>query len=271
MKCTERFFADRNYALSWAFMSVVIVAGILSLFLITKGVTEILQWTGNDGEYPSNVITVEGEGRVQSLPDVATFSFSVSATADTVDVAQTESATKINDIIAYLEEQGVEEVDIKATSYDAYPKYEWQRNCVGFDCVGGGKNVLIGYEINQSVSVKVRDTDTAGKILSGVGSRGATNISGLSFVIDDESGLKEEARVLAIKDAKEKAKRLAKELDVSLKDIVSFWEQNSNDGYGGDYMYAEQAYDMKVVNVAPELPMGENEIVSRVSITYEIR
>ena len=58
-------------------------------------------------------ISVAGEGEVLAVPDIGEFSFSVEASADDVTVAQEESGTKVNAILAYLAEQGIAETDIK--------------------------------------------------------------------------------------------------------------------------------------------------------------
>ena len=128
--------------------------------------------------------------------------------------------------------------------------------------------------MSQTVQVKVRDTDDAGNVLTALGDAGVTNVFGPSFAIDDPEALKEEARNQAIAEARAKAKTLAGELDVRLVRVVSFWE-NTNDYYPYPYGVAEaRAVDSAVGfggAVAPELPVGENEVTSRVSITYEIR
>ena len=81
--------------------------------------------------------------------------------------------------------------------------------------------------------------------------------------------LQAKARKLAIDDAKEKARVLAKDLGVRLGKITSF----SESGLRYPVMY-ESAMIKDSVGTAPapaELPKGENTISSDVTITYEIR
>jgi len=118
----------------------------------------------------------------------------------------------------------------------------------------------------------VRDTKKAGDLLSGVGGLGASSVSGLSFEIDDPDALEAEARGKAIEDARGKAAELAKQLNVSLVRVVGFSES------GGEYppipyAYGRGAADMVAFEskAAPAIPVGENKIVSNVSVTYEIR
>jgi uncharacterized protein YggE len=135
---------------------------------------------------------------------------------------------------------------------------------------GGETRVLIGYEVRQTLSVKVRDTDEAGTIAAGVGGLGVTDIYGPNFTIDDEDDLKRDARKEAIKDAQQKARELAKDLDVRLVRVVSFSENGG--GYHPMYARAEMSMDSSAGSApAPELPVGENQINAYVTITYEIR
>lgn len=218
-------------------------------------------------------ISVDGTGEVLTVPDIGRFSFSVNAEGETADAVQEASGTKINDVLAYLKEQGIEEKDIKTANYNLYPKYRYEERVCAFNsyCPPGDR-IEDGFEVSQTVTVKIRETDKATSIIAGVGERGATNISGLDFTIDDMEALRTEAREKAIIDAKEKAEILAKQLDVRLVRIISYYDNNGN--------YPEPYYDTKMVSMdstessgfdGAELPMGEDSTKVSVSITYEIK
>lgn len=218
-------------------------------------------------------ISVTGKGEVLAVPDIGQFTFSVQAKADTADVAQEESGTSINEIIAFLKESGVEEKDIKTTNYNLYPQYRWEEQiCAPGTFCGSGERIADGFEVNQSVQVKVRATDTATTIISGVGERGATNISGLNFVIDDTDLLVAEARAAAIVDAKEKANQLAEELGVRIVRLSGYYEEQ--DGRDGMQQYEARTMmfsDEEADFAGAELPMGEEKTTARVTIMYEVQ
>lgn len=252
----------------------IIVLGALALFLLTSAVTEVKGWKFiGSGTTATNTISVTGKGEVFAVPDIATFSLTVSETAKDVKAAQKTATEKTNDIVAYLRGDGkIAEKDIKTTNYSVQPKYEWiQPVCVaGRPC--NGENKLVGYTVEQTIEVKVRDTDNAGEILAAAGSKGVSQVSGLEFKVDDEDALKVEARQKAIQEAKEKADALARDLGVTIVRVVGF----SEDGYQPPMpMYARA--ESKVMNMAmdmaaaPEMPVGENKVQSNVTVTYEIR
>lgn len=246
---------------------VLILGALLSVFLAVKVMGEIISWDSSE-EYPSSTITVNGEGEVLAVPDIATFNFTVSQTEDSVENAQEGATEIINKAIAFLKDNGVEEKDIKTSSYNVYPQYDYNRNCTVLDCPPSTPQ-LVGYQVSQTTTVKVRQADEAGRFLTELGKFGISNVSGLSFITDDEDIYKEEAREMAIKDAKEKAKKLAKQLGVDLEDIVSFGEDQPyydaySEGFGG-------ARTLEAVSMsAPEISRGENSYTSNVWITYEI-
>lgn len=219
-------------------------------------------------------ISVSGEGEVFAPADIGQFSFSVNAEGESASEAQEESGTKINDIIAYLKEQGIEDKDIKTQNYNLYPKWRYEERVCAFNSYcPPGERVQDGFEATQSVTVRVRDTKMAGAIVAGVGERGATNISGLNFTIDDVETLREEARALAIEDAKTKAQVLAEQLGVSVVRLASYYENGG--GYPEPYYFEAKAMAMDSAEEGgfggAEMPVGENSTKVTVNVTYEVR
>jgi uncharacterized protein len=218
-------------------------------------------------------INVRGEGEVFAKPDIGSFSFSVRAEGKDAAEAQNKSAEAMNAVLAYLKEAGVEDKDVKTTNYTLYPTYDYgeDRVCAWGQYCPPVDPVIDGYEVSQMVEVKVRDLDKSGDLISGVGGKGATDISGLSFTIDDETELKAQAREQAIEEAKEKAKQLADDLDVRIVRMVGFYEEENYPmpyygGYGGDMAMSKES-----AMVSPGMPTGENTITATVNITYEIK
>ncbi|MBI5469700.1 SIMPL domain-containing protein [Candidatus Kaiserbacteria bacterium] len=244
---------------------------MLGIFLVILAVSSLKEFRFiGSGVTATNTITVSGTGEVFAVPDRATFSFTVMKTAKDVTTAQTDVNTKGNDIIAYLKSQGVDEKDIQTTDYSVNPHYEYSQSvCTNGYCPG--RQTLTGYDVSETVTVKVKDPTKAGTLLSGIGSKGATNVSGLSFTVEDETALEAQARQEAIDDAREKAKELAKQLGVSLVRVVGF----SENGRGGQIYYAKaMSADSGMGSAAapaPEIATGQNKITSDVSVTYEIK
>lgn len=215
---------------------------------------------------PVNTITVSGKGEIVVRPNIAMISFGVSAENIDVSKAQAESAEKINKVVTFLKEKGIEEKDIKTTNYNIYPRYDYGRGATQYY---GGTQVLAAYVVSQNLEIKIRKIEEAGAIIGGVGQFGVTDVSGLSFTLDEIDEKKDEAREAAIKDAREQAKVLAKDLGVRLGDITSFSEGSNYPVYYG--IEKSVAMNMGGDAAAPQIPVGENKITSNVTVTYEIK
>ncbi|HEY4480302.1 MAG TPA: SIMPL domain-containing protein [Candidatus Paceibacterota bacterium] len=269
----NQFFGEEGAKRISKWLAISLV--LFSAFLLVKVLGEFKKLPNIGKEiYPQSTIMVTGSGEAYAIPDVASFNFTVTEVGDTVSQAQEKLDQKINKSLAAIKEAGVEDRDIKTINYNVYPKYEWEQiYCITTPCPQG-KNTLVGYEVSQTVSVKVRDTEKAADLVTEVGAADVSNISGLEFTVDDRDKYVAEAREQAIAEAKEKAKVLAKQLGVRLGDIIYY---NDNSDYPAPY-YAEGmgGADMikSVSAMAParaELPTGESKITANISITYEIK
>ena len=246
---------------------------VLSLYFLTRTISEIKNYDNiPSGAAPSNVISFQGAGEVFASPDLATINLTIRENAKDVKTAQAKVTAKESAVLAFLDKNGIAKKDIKTENYSSYPKYDYGTPCyggMGIPCRQDAPKI-IGYETSEYLSVKIRDLAKAGTILESVGAVGISEISGPNFSIENEDGLKEQARKIAIDDAKAQAKVLSKDLGVKLVRIVSFSEN-------GNYpmMYATKGAVSMMDSVSsapiPELPTGENKITSNVTITYEIR
>ena len=246
--------------------SVISVATLLSIFLFDEAIGQFqgLKYIGTDPQN-RNTISINGKGEVLAKPDIAIFSFAVEKEAVEVADAQKLSAEKMNVIIDALKTAGVSEKDIKTINYTLYPRYDYMRDV---ETGLSGKQVFRGYTVSQDITVKVRKIEDAGMLIGKVGSLGATNISSLTFTNDKQDDLKKEARGKAIADAKIDAEKLAKDLGVSIVRIVGFSE---NGGYQPAMMYAKTRLAAASDSASPEVPAGENNITSLVTVTYEVK
>ncbi len=251
--------------------------GILSIIAIIMAYIFIAKTKGWDQR---NTISVEASAEKKATPDIATFSFLVKAKAKNTKDAQKVVNKKIASILDGLKKLGVEGKDMNTDSYQIMPHYEWVRvkeepktspDGTVYYPTEGNKRVLTGYDVQQRVSVTMRDFKKIPEALELFANNGVENLSGPNFRIEDPEKIKEEAKLKAIAKAKEKADRLADELGVRLGRIVSFHE-------GGGYRPVERVYPTAMMKSAvmmedatPELPVGEDTVRSSVTIVYTIK
>lgn len=265
----------------------VVFLGIAVAFLAVQMLVELMN-VNAPTQIQQPTISVSGEGKSSATPDLATVSFTVSEDAATVSAAQAAVAKNATAALAALKGFSIADKDIQTSSYNVYPKYSTQQPCV-YGGVYGGTSVsssaggvissmpmlpcpaseskIIGYTSSESVTVKVRNLDTVGDIMTALGKANVSNLSGPNFTVENPDAVQASARTLAIADAKAKAEMLAKDLGVRLVRVVSYNE-------GGGY-YAPRAMGVSAMDssakVSLPIPVGENEVTIDVSVTYEIR
>ena len=244
-------------------LKINLVLGILALFLVVLAVSTVIDINDKLKETES-VITVQGTGEVYAKPDLALTTFSVAVEAASVTEALTENTERMNTIIAAVKNEGVEEKDLKTTSFNIYPRYEWRNQTLYYP---SGERVLVGYEVHQSLQVKIRDMGKVGVIIQAATESGANEVGSLQFTIEEQDELKSQAREEAISEAKEKAEELAFQLGVKLVGVSSFNES----GYVPLYSVAERMEGIGGAGGGPTIETGENKIEVTVNITYKIR
>ncbi len=241
----------------------IFVGIMLSIYLIALAVGQFksVAFVGS-GIPATNTITVTGTGDAYAIPDVATFSFSVTENAKTVSDAQTQATTKINLALKTVRDAGIEDKDIQTTNYSINPHYDYQKN----------NPVLTGYDVSETITVKIRNLDNAGTLFASIGSLQVENINGLDFSVDKPDTIQTQARAIAITDAKSKADTLANQLGVHLVRVVNFSEDNGS-VYPRPMMYgvADAVSASSKMMVAPEVPVGQQKVTDNVSVTYEIQ
>lgn len=244
-----------NPRLKTAFVVALLLAAVV---WIAKEAKEFRYIGTNPNQ--TRAISVTGESRKFIKADVATVQVTVVSDSGTTNLAQTQdrNSQKANDVVSFLKSEGVKEEDVKTTNYSIYPRYNYSERGQEF----------LGYTIRQDLQIKIRDLNKVGTILNGVVSRGANEVSGLQFTVDDPKKVIEEARAEAIKEAKEKAARLASDLGVDLVRLSNYSE--SGNGETLPTFYAKDAALERGGGPMPDVQVGQNEIQTVVTLTYEV-
>lgn len=164
-----------------------------------------------------------------------------------------------------IEKLGVDKKDVKTTSYNVYPQYDYLTSTT---------NRITGYQVSTNYEITVRDFEKVNDILVAATAAGANTIGNVSFDINEETkkAKLQEARELAVSEAKAKAEGLSKAAGITLGKVINVSENQTTPEIRP--LYAPQATDMTslkaeapTANVTP----GETEISVTVSLAYEVR
>jgi hypothetical protein len=242
---------------------------VLAGFLIVQ-IIGSLQSLGRSANPATDTVTVQGQGQATLPPDVARVSFTVQNTKATVADAQAATTKQTNAALDFVKGQGVADKDVRTLSYNIYPQYSYPRCPSDGYCPNGGTPKVTGYQVSETVEVKLHDLTKVGDLLAGLGTLEVQNVNGPAFALDDPTAGYDAARADAIAKAKVQADLLAKQLGVRLGKIVNFSE--SSGGYPSPmYAYGMGGGASEAKAVSPNVPSGENTYNASVSVTYEIR
>ena len=212
-----------------------------------------------EGDDNPPAISVSGSGEVQAEPDIATLSTGVEVSADTVVEARAGAAEAAGAVIAALRENGVEERDIRTVDFFIYPVYDYRDETPR----------ITGYTVSNSVEVTVREVEGVGELIDAVAVAGgdAVRFDGISFAHEDPVGLTQQARELAMADARAKAEQLAELNGVTLGEPLSIVETSWAAPRVGSAPRAEfAAADMAGTSIQP----GATGVTVTVQVVWAI-
>ncbi|MBI4598944.1 SIMPL domain-containing protein [Candidatus Uhrbacteria bacterium] len=221
-------------------------------------------------------ITIEGTGKAYGKPDVATVSMTVETKAESVAEAQKQNTETTNKLIQQVKEAGIAEDDVQSTGYNAYEEEEEFDWMAAFGEDGEDRAEETDEEepatwiVDHTLTVKVRDTAKISDVLAIAGQNGATGISGPSFMIDDLSPVKAEARKKALEDAARKAKEIAKSLGIELEQVISYSEWANEPSPSPFSFNFSLGMSDREETASPDIATGSNEVMLNVSVTYKL-
>jgi len=211
--------------------------------------------------YPRE-ITVSGEGRTFAVPDIALIQLgAVTEGLEVGDVVK-ENTEKMNNILKEIKVLGIEEKDIKTTTYNLAPRYEWTED---------GKRIFKGYTLTQQISVKIRNFEKIGDVLEKSTEKGANLVGDLQFSIDEPEKVRQEARKEAIEKAKEKVSQIATDSGLKLVKLVNVYEDYYPRTYSDTLYKSLEATGGGEIAAPPEIQPGEQEVTVTIYLTYRVR
>jgi uncharacterized protein len=236
-------------------VGMLLLAGIITVAILRDRIVNQPQWQ----------VSFTGQGKVTFTPDIAKVNMGVQVDKKAkAEDALKELDEKMKKIYQAVEKLGIAKEDVEMQNYTLLPQYDVVNN----------QNKLTGYSANQVVIVKVKDIannpDMTSKVVSAASQAGVNQINGIGFEPSDLNALKDQARLKAINDAKEKARELSVALGVKLGDIVGWWENYNPQPvpYYGDYGGGGIGGGAGGGGI---IQSGSHELTLEVTINYKIK
>lgn len=198
------------------------------------------------------LVTVTGEATIAVAPDTAMMRIGVSRQDKTAREASEANARQMTAVLNAIKNAGVGDRDIQTSRLSLQPQYDPNK---------GGTARLTGFQASNQVTVRIRDIDKLPNVLDRAIAAGANEMSGIEFVVSEQSKLLDQARDDAIADARRKAELYAKAAGAKLGHVVSITEEGS-----APPPRPMQAMRAGAVPIAP----GEQTLRAMVTVSYEL-
>lgn len=249
----------------------LLMAIVIALVLVTLGVVGCTGFFGSEEAEVSNTINsqqdigiwVTGVGKVSVVPDIAVLSLGIETQEATVAEAQQRAAEAMDAVMNVLNSYSIAEKDIQTQYFSIQPVYSWDDD--------KDQQILLGYRVTNTVSVKIRNMDDVGGVIDATVAAGGdySRVNSIYFTVDEPEAYHDEVREKAMADAKDKAEQLAHLGGVSLGKPIYINEYSSYTSppiIYRDYEVAEGA-SVPETSISP----GEMEIQLTVQVVYSIK
>lgn len=210
----------------------------------------------DDGAWPTT-LTVTTEGHVERAPDVADLSGGVVTTAPSAAAALAANATRMIAVVAAVRRAGIADRDIQTSGLSLQPQYRY---------TNGESPVLTGYQVSNTVALKVRALPDAGRLVDALVAAGANQINGPTFRVDAADAALDAARTAAVATARARAELYARAAGMHVARIRSISESGGEAPAPRPMMLAMRAKSADATPIAP----GEVSLGVNVTIVFEL-
>lgn len=219
---------------------------------------------------PQRIISFSAQGKVYAKPDIIRVSFSVITQSEKAETVQSENDKKAKELIAFVKAEGVSQDDIKTINYSLNPQYDYTWCRKGEKDYRSCPPKIIGYELTQTIEIKIRDFSKINEIIGGLTEKGANQISDINFEIDDVEDYKNQARIEALNKIEKRAKLVSEKTSLKLGKIISVSENEIGPIYR---TMKANAFEAGASEAAPQAQIepGTNEISVTLTVSYEIK
>ncbi len=219
----------------------------------------------SDGSFKT--IMLKSEGKVETLPDMATFTIDLNCESTKVAESKKCLVEKSKTLTDRLLAFGIEQNDIKTTSISSYKSYIWKNN-----------SHVEGYRSTLTTYVTVRNLDKIDEIYTEFLEDKKLEISKFNYNHSKIDSLENEAYLVALNKANILADKLLTGLKESKKDVIKVGNVQisstiSNTNVGDEYIHYEKtlASDEALPIAKPYLSVNKGMVRVNATLYVEYR
>ncbi|HJN44409.1 MAG: hypothetical protein CL477_09565 [Acidobacteria bacterium] len=206
------------------------------------------------------VLRVQGAAEVRVVPDLAVVRLGVANEAQTAQEAQQAVNSASDAILDAVRRVGIDEQNVQTVRLVLSPLYSSRRP-------GDTQEPrIVGYRASNTVSVRVDDLNLVAAVIDAALAAGANQLEGVSFGLQDDQAVRQQALRRAVDEARGKADAMAAALGVELAGIISVTEEP---GFVREPMM--EMSRVMAVQSAPQTTVSPGEVAVSASVSIEYR
>ncbi len=207
-------------------------------------------------------ISVSAEGTATAVPDMAVINLVVLREAETAREALDANTAAMTEVLNALKEDGIADRDLQTSDFSIQPRWVYPQNNDGSQTPK-----IVGYQVSNGLTVRIRDLKRLGDILDASVTLGVNQGGQIAFTNDKPDETISQARKDAVTKARKKAEEMAEAAGVKLGRIVSMSEQS----YSNPPMpMARDMMKMAAESAPVPVAAGENQYSVSVSMIFEL-
>lgn len=207
------------------------------------------------------ILDISATGKTTRIPDVAMIRAGVVTQGSTAAQALADNARRMARMLAALKAAGVQPRDIATSNVSLQPQYRYQDN---------KPPEITGYQASNTVSIRFRDVARSGAILDALVAQGANQIDGPSLSLDNPDLALDEARVDAVKRARNRAELYAVAAGMKVVRILSISEGGELAGPQPPVMYMNRSAGL-AAKADTAISPGETDVTVTVAVRFLLK
>lgn len=244
-------------------IGAMIISGLLPLAASAAQAADGTAIAGQDSM--TGTISVSGSGTVTAAPDAASVIVGIESRSDVMQTALDDTNTRAAAVRDALLKLDIADDDIVTAGYDVKPIQKWDDN--------GNNAGLDYYQVATAYQITIRDIDSIGTVIDTATNAGADYVGGVSMFIADPGPLANQARDLAMADARARAETYAEATNSRIVGVASIYETSaptpaSRESDSGA-AYSAEASDQTYAPSAP-ISTGNSSVSVSIDVTFFI-
>ena len=210
------------------------------------------------GKVNATPYSVTGEAEVQVAPNQVIVTLGVETWDKDLGIAKRENDERVKRIFDLAKKYSVKPGYVRVDHISIEPRYN----------DGEGREDFIGYRVHKTIVLTVQNLSKFDDLLNSVLEAGANYVYGVQFLTTKLREYRDQARALALKAAKEKAKNMAKELGQKVGRPYTIVEEQYAKGMAPNVIQGDGGSSG---GADKSIAVGQISVNARVRVSFELR